>query len=496
MTTQRLVRTDRLEPSAGQFLPSAGSRTLSLAVGVVLGAAIPLGIVFSADRYLWSTAVITQLLLICYIGMRLAAQLCTPTIRPTVGVFWVFSYVALGLVPLAQLVTRHGLVLMDTDQDGALIKADVVVVVGMVAFDLVGWLAGRNGPRRPGTRLPRVLDERRLRYTSAAAVGMTLLYVASAGPSSFFASREKFFKSFSGASSADSGQTVLGLISSFGSVPVLVCLVGWTVVLKRKGVKRFYLRPIWVLLFALNVVVNNPISNARYWFLCVGFALAVTVWAVGVRTFRALLILGVLLAVVVFPYSDYFRYDSADREPVAAHSVLETLATKDYDQMTMIANGVTSVERFGYGMGAQLAGAVFFWVPRNVWHDKALDTGTVVAEHMRSTNLNLSSPLWIEFWLDLGWPGLLIGFALFGFWATRLDAAFHRHYITRQVGSGPAAVLIGVPLLAGFEFILLRGPLLQAMGRLSVIALTLVVVSVAGVRANTGPAPRDRQRAA
>lgn len=157
-------------------------------------------------------------------------------------------------------------------------------------------------------------------------------------------------------------------------------------------------------------MVNNPISNPRFWFLTVLFSLLFTVFPVSAAFYRVALSLGVIVALVVFPFADRFRYDDANYRPVQTTSPLEPLALKDYDQVGMFANTITYVRSgSGHTFGRQMAGSLLFAVPRSVWPDKPMDTGVMVGQWMGATNTNLSSPVWAELWIDFGPVGMVGG---------------------------------------------------------------------------------------
>jgi hypothetical protein len=94
---------------------------------------------------------------------------------------------------------------------------------------------------------------------------------------------------------------------------------------------------------------------------------------------------------------------------------------------------------------------------------------------MGTDSPNLSSPLWAELWLDFGSVGMLAGFLAVGYLAARTD----RRYVQRTVDDpSPGNVLAVVaPVLAGYSFILLRGSLLQASGRIGIALLCLALVT-------------------
>ena len=93
---------------------------------------------------------------------------------------------------------------------------------------------------------------------------------------------------------------------------------------------------------------------------------------------------------------------------------------------------------------------------------------------MGSANVNLSSPLWAEAWINFGLPGVVATLALVGLMAKRLDSGFGA-----LKGPADAVGYLGVSILAGYMFILLRGSLLQSMGRLMVLALSIACLTAA-----------------
>jgi hypothetical protein len=203
---------------------------------------------------------------------------------------------------------------------------------------------------------------------------------------------------------------------------------------------------------------------------------------------------------VLFPFADRFRYinGSSSSSDLAGRSIVETLAVKDYDQMSMVVNTVTFVrEGAGHTLGRQAAGALLFWVPRSSWETKPIDTGTEVALYIGTVNTNLSEPLWAELWIDFGIVGMVLGFLLLGYLLRRGDrwyaGAVDRGRRVTTVG------MIAIPVIAGYEAILLRGSLLQAMGRLGVMVLCFVVLSAwtrrRGVPAEPDPASTAARRA-
>jgi hypothetical protein len=185
--------------------------------------------------------------------------------------------------------------------------------------------------------------------------------------------------------------------------------------------------------------------------------------------------------VVVFPFAAFFRYTSIAQLPRLEGIVTQYSTSGDYDSYQQIAAGIEYVDVYGFDDGRHLLGPALFWVPRSIWHDKPRDSGQILASFKGYSYTNLSAPLWIELYLSAGFPLALVGFISLGFVWRRLDDAFAR--------SSPytgGIIRIVVPLLAVYQFALLRGSLLTITGRL---VLLVVFPLAAAWLARTWPAP-------
>ncbi|MDF9812836.1 oligosaccharide repeat unit polymerase [Streptomyces sp. SPB162] len=455
----------------------------ALAVPLVLGLVVflPATVALQPGAGVRDEAYWLQIALTCYAGARLASMILTTRRRRLIqGSFWLFVYAAMGVASLAQLVLGRvptPLVGPRSDLSAAL----ALTLVGCVAFD-VGVLLARHRPVRTGRkeRPAASVSPRRLYLLVALAFVASGYYVMKlGGPAVLFSSRQEISDTLAETGVATAGSHAgSATLRGFGTVPALLALLFLTRWLVTSRIARRRPLPIllWIATAGLNLVVNNPISNARFWFLTVLFSILFTAFPRSPVMYRSALALGVVAALLVFPFMDRFRYDAADYKPMETNSVLEPLARKDYDQTVMFANAITEVHSgAGHTYGHQLAGAVFFYVPRSAWPDKALDTGIMLGEWMGNKNTNLSSPLWSELWLDFGPLGMTGGFLGIGYLAARGD----RRYALRTADGGRPGDMtaIIVPLIAGYSFILLRGSLLQASGRIGIAVLCLALVT-------------------
>ncbi|MFH9263129.1 hypothetical protein ACH4KN_02555 [Streptomyces sp. NPDC017546] len=462
------------------------SRALSVPLTLGLVCFLPAVIAAQPGSGVRDTAYWLQLVLTCYAGARLATMILSTRRRLLQGVFWMFVYIAMGVAPFAQVVIgQTPTPMVGPRQD--LVTAIAMVLVGCAAYDLGALLASRRPLRRrapsargPGGREPALAHPLRLRLLVLLAFAASAFYVLKlGGPAVFFSSRQEINETVAASGvGAEGSQVGSAFIKGFGQVPALLALLFYT---RRLATSRRARRTpstvlVWVALAALNLVVNNPVSNARYWFLTVLMAFVFTAFPSSAAFYRTVLTTGVVGALVVFPYADRFRYEEGGQRAVQSASVFDPLVTKDYDQMVMFANTISWVDTRGHTYGRQLAGSGLFFVPRAVWKGKPEDTGVRVGQWMGLRMTNLSAPLWTEFWVDFGPAGMAGGLALIGYAAARTDRRYA--LAVTRAGPGPGSVLaIAAPLIAGYTFILLRGPLLQAAGKLAIAALCLVLIT-------------------
>ncbi|MEU8772995.1 hypothetical protein [Streptomyces sp. NPDC048606] len=467
------------------------SRALSVPLALGFTIFLPFLVAVQSGAGARDAAFHLQLLLTTYAGARLSAMVLTSRRKLLQGSFWLFVYMAMGVAPLAQAVLGQ----VPTPVVGPrydLTLAIGLVLLGCLAFD-VGVLLARHRPagRAGGSQKeprPVMAHRRRLQLlTVLAFLGSAAFIAKLGGPAVFFSSRQEIIAGIeeAGVSNGD-GQAGQALLRGFGTVPALLALLLYTrwLITSRFARRKVSVILVWAGLAALNVVVNNPISNPRYWFLTVMFALLFTVFPVSAAMYRVALSMAVVVALLVFPFADRFRYDEKNYKPVETTSFLEPMALKDYDQIGMFANTITfSNSGPGHFYGRQLAGSIFFAVPRSVWPGKPRDTGVMVGQWMGTVNTNLSSPIWAELWLDFGPLGMGAGLMGIGYAAARVD----RRYARRATRRSPPGSLISVvvPLVAGYSFILLRGPLLQASGRVAIAALCLALVATYRTDAKT-----------
>jgi hypothetical protein len=439
----------------------AASAPIGLAAAILLCGVVPFTFV-ALTPDVRPGAWVGALLISIAAGVRLAWLLGDGAQRLVESMVWTFVYVFLGLAPMVQM--RTGLAPgtappVDHRLDGT---AMWLVAIGTAAF-AGGVILGREA--RPGDRRdPGAGAVRPGRVLVLALAGLLFAgyFVLTIGPAALIGTR---FGLNTASASAWGNQTVVAVVRTFAFVPLLVAFVALLVHLRhddRQGWLVTGLLPVGV--GAVLLTVANPIVNARYTSGTVYLSVLAALGLVATRPrFRAVVAGFVAALIFLFPVADAFRY-TATGSTQNADPVTE-LTTGDFDAYAQVVNTVQYVGEHGVTHGYQALGPLVFWVPRNVWPAKPVDTGILIAESRGQAFTNLSAPLWAELFINGGWPVLVAGMFVFGLVVRRWDAR-----IVASLRRARTPGLLGC-ILPFYLLILLRGSLLQGAAMLAGIVL-------------------------
>lgn len=438
--------------------------TIAAAVFLTLGVVVPLHLRLAVAS---EPAVLLTYGLVLVSAFRMGAVLGAGSQRFIELTFWLYVYVFAGLAPLAQMTLDE---YFWPGVYGATAKftAALITVVGVAAWQ-VGHSQADGGTLMAARRS---ISQRRVLVLALVSIPTSALGILLIGYSAFFTSRESLSRSLEQATGGDGlalGQLLLVLTVVPPTAALCLLLLG-------RGVPGWRYSPatkfLMFLLFCLVIVVGNPVSNAR--FVAGAIWLALFIAFVRPRTANGFRLTGValiLMTLLVFPLADAFRLDDTGRDEVVTFDQ-EMLTGGDYDAFQQTMNGWRLVADEGHSFGRQIAGGILVAVPRQIWSEKPEASGVVIAENAGYEFRNLSSPIFVEGYLDFGWIGVGLVGAVLGLLAGRLD----RRWIARQ--RGPIAAL--VPFVAGYQIIILRGSLQAVVQFLMVWVLVTFLVSKRG----------------
>lgn len=442
----------------------------------------------------WSSACV-RFLVVAYCSWHLAALFARGEPRWFATIFWAFGYVWMGLAGLLQLLANRnpfGFSVLPEDD----LASSLVVLLGMAAAHLA-YSRSRGVEPSDRSRVPRYVSPRAVTVLVAVTVVLTpLLLLQQAGLGTYLQSRASVNESLAEAGLLTGDSLALGgIVRSLTLVPPLAALLGITAALRYYPPLRF--RPAWWLMtlvvLGLNVLVNNPVGNSRFWFGTVLLGVLFSLPLLQKRNAYRVFLVGLLVALtVVFPYADYFRLDETggrDRQPVSFFMVTKL----DYDAAAQVTYAMGLHDVRGPDLGYQILGALGFFVPRAIWEGKPRPTGELLAEHSGFHFTNLSAPLWAEAYLALGVVGVVLVFGLLGWLMGRGDRAMLSAF--RSSDFLLASILL--PPLAAYMMILLRGSLLAAVGQGAILAVVLYLLGQRrrpSVRAVPGTRAHERAR--
>ncbi len=401
-----------------------------------------------------------------------------------------FLYVFMGLPVLAQVsAAQFPLVLAGAESytQSEVQHVTLVVVVGIAAFE-VGYFA-RQFRRRPGPRgevdestKPYQLRKRAWRLSEGAALSLGVIALLFTGILLYRTGVSPFFDSRQAATNATFGQSanaiaylaenkaVNGLVTYAAQGPLLVSLFAILYMrhhrIWRKGshLQEVSAQALIVLLVLGNIIVNNPISNARFWVGTIAIAFA-SIYvpltkAAGIR-WAAIMSIAVLL--FGFTSLQAFRR-SGGAQQYSAGFRADLISSGTYSEFVMEIMGRRWLSDHDHTRGRQLLGAVAIFVPRSVWPSKPVDTGNLVLPYA-----NPAASLWTEGDVEGGPLGVIVFFVALG----AISGTGDRR-LRRSAPGSPAHVL--VPIMGGFMIFVLRGSIAAAVGPAYVLTACLLFV--------------------
>ncbi|MCC2031843.1 O-antigen polysaccharide polymerase Wzy [Microbacterium allomyrinae] len=431
---------------------------LATFAAVALCGVVPLLLWNMGAPVLQPNALLAVTAIIVISGLKFALVLGYRDRRLHEMVLWLFVYLFLGVAPFVQIQTTYPGTTPGMDSVFA-VRAATVVLVGCLAILLGLGLGNRRAEDPNYAPVSRPVNARNVYLLALATLLLAVFYVSQVGFSTLFAARSEL----SSARSDSLGGPFGTLIVAGAKMGLLVAFVALAS-LWRQRKRAQQPRPVFMTVVVLVTLVAlvNPVGNARYIFGTVALAVlgALGLYAT-IGRFRAAAVGAMAGMIVVFPILDTFRR-TLDAT-VELQSPLDSLTSADFDAFAQLMNTVRYVEEQGITWGNQLLGVVLFWVPREGWAEKPIDTGTFLAEWQDYRFRNLSAPLWAELYINLGWVGLIAGMIGFGYLIRYLDRRSEA-MLSLYGAPGVAATIIPFYLL-----IVLRGSLLQAMSNLLII---------------------------
>ena len=276
-------------------------------------------------------------------------------------------------------------------------------------------------------------------------------------------------------------------------------------------IERYFIRPLFFFNFILMGVsysIKMENINKRVFFLPLiyGILAAIMLFPLSVPRFIGICSLLTLLAYLVFIYNKKSFYSKYHSRVITSLIFLGIIFSgvlnvfrngysffilngfNEFNMWSFFKSGhfdafenLTSLIGYthskGIVFGENLIGALFFFIPRSLWQDKPVGTGTFLYDHnvlnydyIDTGNTNIGMPIIGEFYLSGG----VLFVVIFGFLFARLikllESISFSDYMTRKTY---AVVVLILSFFSPYILIVMRGDLMTSFSTFVAISMSL-----------------------
>jgi hypothetical protein len=402
--------------------------------------------------------------------------------------FWIFSYAFFGICPLLQFINGDGFVWNHQRYPFDVIgKAYMCIIASLVSFS-IGVLKAEKVKKEKAVIyiykiFKRQLDEFRIKIFLVIYMIISIIMVyKSGGVSELFVSRmdhSNYIYNIVG--NGDMMLMLSGIWDSLLHIPsaaIFICIIAYRKFDAHKN--KILIKAMVVMSGVIALIINNPISTARYWcgMVYLSSILILHQWKKRNSSFVFINSL-VLIILVVFPFADTYRMSVNENihQKYQGKSLVNILISKpDFDSAQQSFNSIEYVNRNGFSYGKQLLGSVFVLVPRSIWNSKPKMSSAIIADFEGYSFTNLSLPLCSELYLDGGIIFVLIMFYLYGKFVSKLEALYEESKQKKD----SLYVLVVVPMWAMYQFIFLRGSLMPNIVHIIPLIICTIICTKGG----------------
>lgn len=258
-----------------------------------------------------------------------------------------------------------------------------------------------------------------------------------------------------------SSQSLVLIVSNtFRSISVFY--VAFNILYFKKNKKFYKLFP-FIIGSVLMLLVNFPLSTARFWTatIFIGYLIIYLRKIDNSYFFRAILFFGLFL---IFPILNIFRqfsFQNGDNFEVYVPNLIYDFLQGDFDSFSMLTRAIYHIQNYGISYGRQLLGNFFFFVPRSLWLNKPIGTGAFIANFLGWEFNNVSMPFIGEGIINFGFLGMVFFAFILGKVLAKFDLLYTK--IVQKNYSSYSYLEIIFPFSLGFLFFILRGDLLSSL---------------------------------
>jgi len=377
----------------------------------------------------------------------IAYSLSTRTPQLIMAFFWVFQFIFFGMCGLFSQIDPFPYYLIQTSSQKFLTLASIITLIAQVSIILGQLIANSRAVYLSDLESDLSINNffqitKRIYFVlKLYLIACPFIIYQLGGPRFLF--RRVRFRNFE----QNLTISVNSILETLLYVPPIICLIFLIFISFSASVSKFSL----TIIFIWIIFLSNPLANPRQLTLFLIMPL-ITIY---LRNHFKLSLIFFIALPFVLTYSAGFvnRYTGNFQTP----NLTILSRNGDFDAFPQLANGLQLISQGEFPIFRQIIASVLFFVPRTIFPNKPSDTGVELAKLLGLKFQNLSAPWILEVYVNARTIGTVtIGIAI-GIYLTSMDLRSKFNLKSFVVSS----------ITSGFLFIVLRGSLLQATGRVA-----------------------------
>ena len=374
---------------------------------------------------------------------------------------WIFCLFFFFVAPYIQFsMNKWTLLYKPTEQ--AIIKTNFAIIIWMLCFFIGSIVYSKKNDKnnfKLELKEEYIVQKKILSIFNAISFVLVLYMISRAGFVTIISSRSGGESAFNGAFTS---------ISSLMTYCVRN-FITFTALFNAYRYKRKKDNVIMMIFSLILLLIGcSPIGMPRFQVATVYIALLL-IFFTNFKKKPLFILLLIFAFMVLFPVLDAFRYNEFDISnlQIIFKNTLSNLQNQylsaNYDAYVMIMKTFDFVSNNSLQYGRQLLGAFLFFIPRNLWFNKPVSTGTMIQNSFGFYRdaANVSSSLISESYVDFGFIGIVVYALLFGIICKKIDNKILEYSNSNKIDG---LLLLLMPTLI---FFLCRGPLLSVWGFVS-----------------------------
>ena len=335
-------------------------------------------------------------------------------------IFWLFNFSFLSFIPACQYelkVIPWG----NNINDGTYLTANFFILLSFFVFKGVYYFFSRRTAniQPPVDYYSQNYLTKFNRQGRFIFLGLCVLMVATVGFENLW------IRSSQGKAIENSNNTLTLLFEELLRGSILYYTLCAIVLFRKRQIDIFW----FIVIMALSLMVNFPLSTARFYVAAFYMSLAVAFNFRLFKTRNGFTYVFLTMLTVIFPLIGLARF-SVDRinylleDPAAVFR--NSFLAGDFDTYSSFCRTIQYVGDYGITAGKQLLTVLLFFVPRSVWPDKAVGSGAFIYGQMRYEFTNISCPFIAEGYINFGFAGSMIFIALLAWLVAVYDNFYWR----------------------------------------------------------------------